>query len=114
VVRYYLDFCHKYEFNALNDRSLPAFIDKLRSKEQTEVQQQQAANAIHLFYAMETPTRQKNNSLVAPHSILPDIKAKKPNSISGTIKTARKTRGAYLHSQEPTPRPQRSNKSILA
>ena len=47
-LRYYLDFCHKYKFDALSDKSLPGFIDKLSSKKQTNTQQQQAVNAIHL------------------------------------------------------------------
>jgi hypothetical protein len=28
-LRYYLDFCHKYDFNRLDDNSLPPFIEKL-------------------------------------------------------------------------------------
>jgi len=49
-LRYYLDFCEKYQLHATEKESLPAFLGKLREKRQTKAQQQQPAFAIRLFY----------------------------------------------------------------
>jgi integron integrase len=49
-LRYYLDFCEKYQFPAARKESLPEFLGKLREKRQTKPQQEQAACAIQLFY----------------------------------------------------------------
>jgi hypothetical protein len=35
-LRYYLDFCHKYQFDDALPRSLAQFIQKLKEKRQTE------------------------------------------------------------------------------
>ena len=49
-LRYYLDYCHKYGFTASDPRSLPGFIRKLEEKKQTDEQQEQAREAIHMYY----------------------------------------------------------------
>jgi len=51
-LRYYLDFCHKYGFVNNDFKSLPLFIEKIRSKKQNSSQQHQAADAIKLFYSI--------------------------------------------------------------
>ncbi|RLB86891.1 MAG: integron integrase [Deltaproteobacteria bacterium] len=51
-LRYYLDFCHKYNYEKECLKSLPLFIDKLCSKNQNERQVQQATQAVQLFYAL--------------------------------------------------------------
>ena len=51
-LRYYLDFCHKYNFNRDDSKSLLRFIEKLDSKKQNKNQQQQATNAVILFYSL--------------------------------------------------------------
>ncbi len=51
-LRYYLDFCSKYDFQNNDSESLPVFIDKLRSKKQNENQIQQASRAVQLFYSL--------------------------------------------------------------
>lgn len=84
-LRYYLDFCHRYEFNALSNKSLSFFIDKLRSKKQAKVQQ--AVNAIHLFYAMDAPTREKNNSLLFFYR---HISRKEFGKIDGVVRAKKK------------------------
>ncbi len=48
-LRYYLDFCEKYGFDPHLSQSLPQFIQKLGSKNQTPAQQQQAQEAVQLF-----------------------------------------------------------------
>ena len=49
-LRYYLDFCHKYQLDKSANQSLSDFIKKLREKRQNDQQQKQAAHAISIFY----------------------------------------------------------------
>ena len=49
-LQYYLDFCRKYDFSPENRESLPHFIQKLRDRKQTISQQEQANDAITLYY----------------------------------------------------------------
>jgi site-specific recombinase XerD len=49
-LRYYLDFCQKYNFQSIKPESLQNFIRKLGEKRQTQEQQKQASHAISLFY----------------------------------------------------------------
>jgi site-specific recombinase XerD len=51
-LRYYLDFCHKYQFIAADPDSLPYFIRKLHERDQAMHQQEQASKAIELYYSM--------------------------------------------------------------
>ncbi len=47
-LRFYLDFCHKYEHLPKNIESLPLFINKLRAKKQSKQKQKQAYDSILL------------------------------------------------------------------
>ena len=49
-LRYYLDFCQKYNFPHFEGESLPHFLEKLQEKNQTKVQQKQASHAVSLYY----------------------------------------------------------------
>jgi len=49
-LRYYLDFCDKYGFRASDPKSLKPFISKLRDKNQSVQQRNQAADAIAIYY----------------------------------------------------------------
>lgn len=49
-LRYYLDFCEKYRFPHSQPASLPPFLRKLQEKRQSPAQQQQAREAISLYY----------------------------------------------------------------
>ncbi|MCP3892950.1 MAG: integron integrase, partial [Desulfobulbaceae bacterium] len=49
-LRYYLDFCQKYEHAPQNIESLPLFINKLREKKQSKQQQKQAFDSIIIYY----------------------------------------------------------------
>jgi len=49
---FYLDFCSKYKFKEDNHESLPKFLNKLKQKNQTEMQLKQAHNAISLYYEL--------------------------------------------------------------
>lgn len=49
-LRYYWDFCHKYALEPTDRNSFPAFEAKLRARNQTDFQRQQAQQAISLYY----------------------------------------------------------------
>lgn len=51
-LRYYLDFCGKYQFDRKSSDSLESFIQKLTQKKQTEQQRQQARQAVRFFHQM--------------------------------------------------------------
>lgn len=53
-LRYYLDFCTKYSFPWSEDDSLPAFLIKLKSKNQQPFMLEQARKAVCCFLKMET------------------------------------------------------------
>lgn len=58
-LRYYLDFCHKYDLVPADQRSLPAFQEKLRTKHQPESLRQQAGHAVALYWEMVSPSAAK-------------------------------------------------------
>lgn len=51
-LRYYLDFCSKYHFDGKDPKSLPPFLEKLKSKNQKDFQVQQASDAIQIYYLL--------------------------------------------------------------
>ncbi|MEN8132354.1 MAG: integron integrase [Pseudomonadota bacterium] len=51
-LRYYLDFCHRYRFEATDKDSFSAFHQKLVEKEQLESQRRQAHDAIQVYCRM--------------------------------------------------------------
>ncbi len=51
-LRYYLDFCRKYDFTDAKRESLAHFIKKIDEKHQTLEQQKQATDAISLYYGL--------------------------------------------------------------
>ncbi|MFZ2955878.1 MAG: phage integrase N-terminal SAM-like domain-containing protein, partial [Candidatus Ozemobacteraceae bacterium] len=51
-LRYYLDFCEKYQFPHAERISLDEFLEKLREKKQTPAQQEQATLAISFFFEL--------------------------------------------------------------
>ena len=57
-LRFYWDFCHKYQHDAFHLKSLPLFLQKLQNKNQSEEQRHQAKHAISLFFEMGTPSEQ--------------------------------------------------------
>ncbi len=79
-LRYYLDFCQKFGFNRRDSGALPAFIEKLREKNQAENLREQAEHAIILFLAMEssppTPAFSHNNKMPLEQGLLPAAKTK--------------------------------------
>jgi integron integrase len=66
-LRYYLDFCQKYRFRESSTRSLPNFIGKLKERGQTDIQQKQANEAIHIYYELIRSEPSNNTSESAIH-----------------------------------------------
>ena len=56
-VRFYLHFCGKCGHDAGDNRSLPLFLEKLKSKGQTEEQRDCARNAVELYRSLEVVLR---------------------------------------------------------
>jgi len=59
-LRYYWDFCHKYGYEPRNRESFPPFDEKLRAKNQSLFQRQQAEHAVSIYYTLANrdPARQ--------------------------------------------------------
>lgn len=51
-LRYYLDYCHKYKQPYFDNQSLEKFIEKLREKKHSSDQQNEAAQAVSIYYDM--------------------------------------------------------------
>src|ERR1039457_3753206 len=52
-LRYFLDYCEKYPTPGGNSEHARLFLEKLRQKNQTSMQCQQAAHAIAIFFEMQ-------------------------------------------------------------
>lgn len=69
-LRYYLDFCKKYNQAYISSESLSLFIEKLKSKKQGRAQQVQAKCAVELYYSgvakkpLKQPVQQVNETIV--------------------------------------------------
>ena len=77
-LRYYWDFCHKHHFATKKAESLPAFIDKLRSKRQPEVLCEQARQAVLLYCTLDAGTIQSQKSTKA--QVVPVVNTPDHNS----------------------------------
>ena len=84
-LRYYLDFCHKYNFKKTNQESLPAFIRKLVEKKQNKNMQKQAVQAIELFYEF-LQSHSQNNIQSSPNTS-PEHPGKQIADVSKTCET---------------------------
>ena len=60
-LRYYLDFCDKYRLSSVETGSLAPFLEKLASKNQSDMQRKQASRAIRLFIGMRRASQQESN-----------------------------------------------------
>lgn len=79
-MRYYLDFCHKYQFDRGTGTSLSAFLKKLDQKKQPVQLQKQAEQAVGLYFsfAHSPNTRQNFKKKVSS----PDTTRISPNTCS--------------------------------
>ena len=92
-LRYYLDFCNRYDFKTGDRKGLSAFLEKLEEKKQAESLIKQAHHAISLFCEMGFPspgnssnnTTRKTPDIVCstnPPSKSSSFDQKKPRGIS--------------------------------
>jgi len=51
--RYFLDYCSKYPVPDLNPERVQLFVDKLKSKKQSDLQCRQAAYAVSVLFALQ-------------------------------------------------------------
>lgn len=51
-LRYFWDFCHKYQIDPLDQNSLSPFLKKLQDKNQSETLRKQAQHAVSIYYEM--------------------------------------------------------------
>ncbi len=63
-LRFYWDFCHKYQHDVFSSDSLPLFLIKLQTKGQSEQQQNQATQAVSLFYEVCDAKKQRIKCVV--------------------------------------------------
>ena len=78
-LRYYLDFCRKYNFPQTQCGSLTHFLVKLQEKKQTKAQQDQASHSISLYYELILAKNTLFNVPLLPKtgfSEKPDVKEK--------------------------------------
>jgi integron integrase len=78
-LRYYLDFCQKYNFQSIQAESLQKFLRKLGEKRQTREQQKQASHAISLYCKIAptiTVPAQKNKSVSSQRDQIASEKTK--------------------------------------
>jgi len=61
-LRYYLDFCRKYNYRQDAQESFSAFGAKLREKKQNEKQREQAKHAVLLYFEMAFDSKNKASS----------------------------------------------------
>ena len=88
-LRYYHDFCHKYQFIIADPDSLPYFIRKLHEKGQAMPQQEQASRAIQLYYSM-------------PSTKMPDIpKATNPPKVPSNTNQETRKNGVQKSTKVP-------------
>ena len=78
-LRYYLDFCLKYDIAPAQRESLPHFLRKLQEKKQSKVQQQQAADAITIYYELILSTGH-NDVLLSPQEAISSARTTRESS----------------------------------
>jgi integron integrase len=84
-LRYYLDFCQKYRKPEAEEGTLASFLDKLREKKQTKAQQEQASQAITLYYEL-IQARGGGNEVRSSQEVASPAKAPGPPA-SETVST---------------------------
>ncbi len=74
-LRFFLDFCAKYQRDADKAESLADFQKKLREEGQTEIQQKQASHAVELYLGLGQASAVDRPLASPPALILQDVKA---------------------------------------
>ena len=63
-LRYYLDFCSKYQYEPSDRRSFTPFAIKLKDKNQSEEQRKQAFDAVSIYYQIEKGNPDQDGALL--------------------------------------------------
>lgn len=95
-LRFYLDFCTKYHFSPAWKESLVHLLRKLDEKRQTKARQEQASQAVMLYYELVDPMGYRNDdpspNTVKPPAVTPDGSSHRPvlsTRGAGTIQAAK-------------------------
>ena len=84
-LRFYWDFCRKYQHHVFDQNSLSLFLTKLREKRQSETQRKQASIAISFLYKMSSSSNvNKTNTINDTTGLSPKLDQTKENSSSTT------------------------------
>jgi len=110
---YYLDFCNKYGFSRVSKESLPQFIEKLKSKQQTHPQQEQAIKAITLYYEIVGSASQKGSvdKIPIPRNSGPSDNYEKTSSCGPPSKFVQYNNEGVRPSRETVPATNRVHES---
>ncbi len=88
-LRYFLDFCEKYQIRGNDTDRLELFLDKLQQKGQTEEKRQQAKKAVSLYFSMirgdaEQHVSVQHNQTVRPSAQSTELSERIPFSVAAT------------------------------
>lgn len=110
-LRFYFDFCHKYQFDPDARSSFTPFLQKLADKKQSSQLCKQAEHALLIFYALPKPDPEP--TIRPEHEITPSPpqnEDSRPAEALGPVISRDRVDGA----QEPTPRSQERLKTSNA
>jgi integron integrase len=88
-LRYFLDFCAKHPVPAVRPEQVRLFMEKLREKKQTKVQQKQAAHAVSLYFEIlrqgNAPGKDIKTATTSSGILLPLQVRERPPSLPQSI-----------------------------
>jgi hypothetical protein len=84
-LRYYLDFCQKYRFSETQRESLVHFLRKLDEKRQSRAQQQEASDAIALYYELMHSVGYQDEARSLQKEISPGKTPEEPSLPHGSL-----------------------------
>ena len=86
-LRFYLDYCRKYEVPADRHESLPLFLQKLQEKKLIPWQQKQASHAVSLYFELLSAPGSASPPASAPEPSPDSITASPPASAPASVPT---------------------------
>jgi len=104
-LRYYLDFCQKYSLAPADRGSVPAFGEKLRSKNQSEAQRQQARQAVAVYFEALDSGGPSGSSAPAGAPTLEGADAGPARNSSGDASRINPSPAPSARAQAPIPSP---------
>ena len=98
-LRFYLDFCQKYSHKSEDPLSLPKFIEKLKTKNQSDANCRQAEHAVSLYYNLING--QGTNPVKHEHNVKINELPSMPISDNGQKGASIQTAGRLRHPSDP-------------